>query len=158
MKIKISKEKIKEIYHNSVVAKTILQEIFGKEAFEFDPIIDIQDFSDIIRLNNMTRKDWVEKVRGLSEDEKAYITLKLIAAAYNQGWEPDWEDKDEGKYHPWFYVPDMLAGCEAARVNASSSSAAAAIGSRLAFKKREYALDAGKKFDEVYRGFLIGIF
>lgn len=47
---------------------------------------------------------------GFTKDEIAYRKLKTVAEALNEGWRPNWEDTNEYKYFPWFYVEKTYAG------------------------------------------------
>lgn len=110
---------------------------------------------------------------GLSPDILAYMKLRIICAALNEGWEPQFT-KDEWRYFPWFELYsqeeiDNMDEDEKSRVvyrshsNAyayggvayayayyDASNASASIGTRLAFKSRELAIYAGKQFIELY--------
>ena len=35
-------------------------------------------------------------------DLTAFLKLRIITAALNQGWAPDWTNSNEWKYYPWF--------------------------------------------------------
>ena len=39
----------------------------------------------------------------MTEDFIAYLKLRVIVAALNEGWEPKF-DKSENRYYPWFYL------------------------------------------------------
>lgn len=108
-----------------------------------------------------------------SEDVVAYMKLRIICTALNEGWKPQFT-KDEWRYFPWFIlytqeeIEDMdedeksrvvyrsgnnaseFGGVAFAGVNNGASYAYANIGSRLAFKSRELAIYAGKQFIELY--------
>lgn len=108
-----------------------------------------------------------------SEDVVAYMKLRIICAALNEGWEPQFT-KDEWRYFPWFvlytqeeiddmdedeksrvvyrsyYDADAIGGVAYAYAYNGAPSAHADIGSRLAFKSRELAIYAGKQFIELY--------
>lgn len=110
---------------------------------------------------------------GLSTDILAYMKLRIICTALNEGWKPQFT-KDEWRYFPWFIlytqeeIEDMdedeksrvvyrsgnnaseFGGVAFAGVNNGASYAYANIGSRLAFKSRELAIYAGKQFIELY--------
>ena len=108
-------------------------------------------------------------------DLLAYYQLRIICAALNESWTPDWTDTDEYKYHPWFYIykAEMdyeqkghlvdSAGNNANVIGSSvcayESVVSACTGtdsySRLAFKSSELAEYAGKQFGEIYADFLI---
>ena len=52
----------------------------------------------------------VEGMTGLGADFYAYLKLRIIAAALNEGWEPQFSE-DEVRWYPWFvlYYADELA-------------------------------------------------
>ncbi len=65
-----------------------------------------------------TFEDAIEVVGGVSENVKilldyngadpdmissqAHMKLTIIARALNEGWQPDWSDRSQYKYIPWF--------------------------------------------------------
>ena len=111
------------------------------------------------------------------EDVVAYLKLRIIVAALNEGWEPKFE-KGEYRYFPWFYLYtkeqyDELDDEEKGRcvlrsgnytnafygfvnVNASygASFSNTFFGSRLAFRTRELAAYAGRQFTEEWADFM----
>jgi len=113
----------------------------------------------------------------ITQDLIAYLKLRIIVAAINEGWEPKFE-KGEYRYYPWFYLytkeqydelDDKEKGRCVLRSGSSSSSGGgfvvcyanndasfsyASYGSRLAFKTRELAAYAGKQFTEEWADFM----
>ena len=113
----------------------------------------------------------------MTEDFIAYLKLRIIVAALNEGWEPKFE-KGEYRYFPWFYLYtkeqyDELDDEEKGRcvlrsgysthssfgfvcclANNVSSSSSTSFGSRLAFRTRELAAYAGKQFSEEWADFM----
>lgn len=45
----------------------------------------------------------VEGMIALGSDLYAYLKLRIITAALNEGWEPQFTE-DEWRYYPWFYL------------------------------------------------------
>ena len=114
---------------------------------------------------------------GLSADLEAYLKLRIIAAALNEGWEPKFTT-DEYRYFPWFVLYteeeyNELSDEDKTRVvlrsyNSSYTSGGVAFvyayhdssytyshyGSRLAFKNSDLAKYAGKQFIEIYADFV----
>ena len=80
-------------------------------------------------------------------DEVAYKKLKVIAAALNEGWVPNWDNGSEEKWFPWFNMDSSSGfsffGCDDWR-------SASGVGSRLCFKSSELATYAGKQFIKFY--------
>lgn len=90
---------------------------------------------------------------GCSYDLGAYIDLRIIVAALNEGWEPTFAEGEE-RWYPWFVIEDSgvayeVAGCD-------SSNTISNFGSWLAFKSEELAEYAGKQFIDIYKFFLLG--
>ena len=113
----------------------------------------------------------------ITQDLIAYLKLRIIVAALNEGWEPKFE-KDEYRYFPWFYFYtkeeyDKLDDEEKGRcvlrsgygtnshyglvfcsANYDASSSSTNNGSRLALRTRELAAYAGRQFTEEWADFV----
>lgn len=113
----------------------------------------------------------------MTEDFIAYLKLRIIVAALNEGWEPKFT-KDEYRYFSWFYFYtkeqyDELDDEEKGRCvlrsgfNTSShdgfvncnaysdaSNSSTGVGSRLAFRTRELAAYAGRQFTKEWADFV----
>lgn len=89
------------------------------------------------------------------EDRKtmaAYHKLAVITRAINEGWQPDWSNRDERKYEPYMYTNS--AGLACANTNYAPSDASTAVGSRLCFRDYERATFAVETFGELYKDYL----
>lgn len=117
-----------------------------------------------------------------SKDLLSYMRLRIIVDALNEGWKPDFTDRKQNKYWPWFWMyseaewnamsdtkrksgvffggsANSWAGCGflfADTTNTNPSLAYAGIGSRICFKSKELAEYAGLQFAGIYFDFLIG--
>lgn len=112
-------------------------------------------------------------------DVAAYLRLRTIVEALNEGWLPQFTE-DEYRYYPWFYlytqeeIDDMdedskkdlalfggaatygsLAGFAFSGSSNAPSLANTNIGSRLCFKTRELALYCGKQFADIWADFCL---
>ncbi len=183
--VRISKEQIINSYKTADnETKKTLEAIFGKEIFKPKDIKErIKTFEDA-RSELGSAHPLVEEYEtitcrcgGLSADILAYMKLRIIAAALNEGWEPQFAE-DEWRYFPWFYLYtqkeiDEMEEEEKARVVFRSNSYASAnggvacantsygsshtnayIGSRLAFKSSELAKYAGEQFVEIWADYV----
>ena len=81
----------------------------------------------------------------------AHYQLMIIAEALNEGWKPDWENHNQYKYWPWFY---MQAGVGFSYGGYAYGYTATSVGSRLCFKSWELAKYAGKQFQSSYQDLL----
>lgn len=113
----------------------------------------------------------------MTEDFIAYLKLRIIVAALNEGWEPKFTE-DEYRYFPWFYFYtkeeyDKLDDEEKGRCVLRSGYVSYShvgfvccyayydapysftfVGSRLAFRTRELAAYAGRQFTEEWADFM----
>lgn len=96
-----------------------------------------------------------ERCKGMTKDELAYYSLKVIAKALNEGWEPDWTNSNEYKYWPWFVYNQHSAGFGCVYANYTATTKTTYIGSQLCFKTRELAEYAGNTFEGLYNDFLL---
>lgn len=100
------------------------------------------------------------KAQGFRSDEIARRKLETIAAALNEGWKPDWNNTDQYKYYPYFYIQENAKGKGSAGLSCADAYDAAAyayarIGSRLCFYALRLARYAGNQFTDLYEQILI---
>lgn len=86
---------------------------------------------------------------------KAIIALNrlfTIAEAWNKadGFVPDFSDRSQWKYFPWFRWSDNAAGFVCVDTNYTASYAYANLGSRLCFKSSSRAEQFGKMYADLY--------
>lgn len=86
---------------------------------------------------------------------KALIALNklfTIAEAWNKedGFVPDFSNRNQWKYFPWFIYNNDAAGFVSANTVYSPANATAPFGSRLCFKSSARATQFGKQFAELY--------
>lgn len=115
---------------------------------------------------------------GLEPDVLAFLKLRIIVKALNEGWEPRFTE-DECRYYPWFILYtgeeyNKLDEEEKSRVVYRSNSYAVALGGvsyafansdsswytnaflgvRLAFKTSELAAYCGRQFLDIWADFV----
>lgn len=100
------------------------------------------------------------KAQGFRSDEIARRKLETIAAALNEGWKPDWNNTDQYKYYPYFYIQENAKGKGSAGLSCAGADYAAAyttafLGSRLCFYASRLARYAGNQFTDLYEQILI---
>lgn len=139
-----------------------------RELGEEHPLI--QAYRQILEI--ATCEDYMKETFGV--DMVAYLKLRIICAAINEGWEPKFTE-DEWRYYPWFYLytqqelDDMYddekqerhmidtgdyeteyCGFGYALSSDVPSGADARIGSRLCLKNSELATYCGKQFISIW--------
>lgn len=100
------------------------------------------------------------KAQGFRSDEIARRKLETIAAALNEGWKPDWNNTDQYKYYPYFYIQENAKGKGSAGLSCASTTFAATFtlaffGSRLCFYASRLARYASNQFTDLYEQILI---
>ena len=82
----------------------------------------------------------------------AYNRLCTIAQAWNKAddFTPDFSNRNQTKWFPWFVYSDDAAGFVSASANGAATGAYAYFGSRLCFMTRERAEQFGKQFIELW--------
>jgi hypothetical protein len=150
MSLKIEKETAKKLYESVPdFFKAQLEEAFGKEAFRKKHFTDIKSFDDACAALEIDP----DAVCNDSDtaDEAAYKKLKIVIAAINQGWIPDWNNSDQRKWWPWF---NLSSGFGFSSAVYHYDLAISSVGSRLCFESSEKAEYAGTQFIELYKAFL----
>lgn len=111
--------------------------------------------------------EWKINSQVCSKDLLAYLKLRIITSALNEGWKPKFEEETERRYYPWFKLKtsrvvgrggsgaDAYCGLVCAGAGFASSYSITYYGSRLAFKSKELAEYAGKQFVEIYDEYCI---
>ena len=117
-----------------------------------------------------------DKLRTDAGELIAYLKLRIIVAALNEGWEPKFTE-DEYRYFPWFYFytkeeydklddekkarcvlrsggANSVCGFVGVGAGVDASSSNTGYGSRLAFRTRELAAYAGRQFTEEWADFM----
>ena len=88
------------------------------------------------------------------EDRKtmaAYHKLAVITRAINEGWQPDWSNREERKYEPFMYTNSDGLAC--ADTHYTPSHTSTNFGSRLCFRDYERAMFAVETFGELYKDY-----
>lgn len=116
---------------------------------------------------------------GSEYDLIAYLKLRIITAALNEGWEPQFTE-DETRYYPWFwlYTQEELdkmgddekerrrmmltgdyrtefAGFGCADSTYAPSTTVATIGSHLCLRTDELATYCGRQFNQLWADFTL---
>lgn len=175
----ISKEQVQNEMHK----------VFGEETFKPKDIMErVKTFEDACRElgeDHPFVRSYNGYANNIHENNKndtdilAYLKLRIICAALNEGWEPQFTE-DEWRYYPWFtlWTEDELseksdewktdrhlistgeyqtdyAGLVFAYSNDTPSAANALIGSRLCLKSDTLAVYCGKQFINIWADFCL---
>lgn len=191
----IDADGIRAYYNDDKMAcdeqKRLLELLFGKDQLQptqskdvtervksfVDAVNELGNDNSLVQQYNMLYSEFGSTT---AADIVAYLKLRIITAALNEGWEPQFT-KDEFRYFPYFYLYtkeeyDNLSDKDKQRcvgrsvINASADGglvcAYASYGSagsltdygvRLAFRTRELAEYAGKQFADIWADFLLKV-
>ena len=125
-----------------------------------EPYDNVRSYEDACRVLGVEPVDeQAMAAAGFRADEIARRKLETITAALNDGWKPDWNDTDQAKYVPWFWIKprpgQTYAGLAYADTGYAPSNTVANIGSRLCFKNAAVARYAANQFTELYALILV---
>ena len=153
--LEITKEAaIKAHDEASTKGKTLLENLFGKRVFQKDIKERIKTFDDVIRELGDDPEEFKNAISIMEEpDEIAYVKLKLIAKALNEGWTPDWSNGEWDKWYPWFKMDDSSSAGRFSFGASGYLSSTSDVGSRLCFKSKDLATYAGTQFLDIYKDF-----
>lgn len=186
--IKFNATQVAAIYNGgNLEARAIIKEALGDKFSTVLPIMErVKTFEDACKElgddNKLVRAyNSVKYGYSISQEEHpdliAYLKLRIITAALNEGWEPQFTE-DERRWYGWYDIIrkddyDNLSeeekknvllwggsahhgspcGLADAASDAAWSYSGASLGSRLAFKSAELAEYAAKQFVKIYADF-----
>lgn len=135
---------------------------FYTDEQEYEEITDrVKSYADackVLGIEPMNEQNM--KAQGFRPDEVARRKLETITEALNEGWKPDWNNTDQCKYYPYFFIRENAkaegtAGLSFASTSNAASFTLAPLGSRLCFHDSDTARYAGNTFTELYEQILI---
>ena len=170
-KITIQKENVLSAYKQaSEEQKALLENMFGKDMFKPKDIMErVKTFEDACEELGedhqyvLAYREWIRIYYAYCKDVSAYLKLRIICAALNDGWKPTFSD-DEYRFYPWF---DIYTENEYEKLNEkkksrfvfahtyyASSGTGSSRCSMLALKTRELAKYCGKQFTDIWADYL----
>ena len=186
--IAISKQYLLKAYREAEPSqKEFMKQLFGADTFVSSVMERIKTFQDALNelgYDNDLVKAYKETMPTCTytdaKDILAYLKLRIIAAALNEGWEPKFT-KDEWRYYPYFsvltkeeyeHLKDEAKGRCVGRSNFNANADGGLVyaytvngsansstngGVRLAFCTKELAQYAGKQFLNIWADFIFKI-
>jgi hypothetical protein len=119
----------------------------------------IKTFEAACKVKGLDAKKILPDVSTFPEEHQkaliAHAKLILIAEVLNDGWKPNWEDDDEYKYYPWFYMDKTRYSSGFSFAGVLYVYSSSLVGSRLCFKSRDIAEYAGKTFVKLYKDLFV---
>lgn len=140
----------------------------------------IKTFEDACREMGIDADEWMSDREdlGFEPDIIAYMKLRIIVAALNEGWKPKFTN-GEYRYYPYFYLytkdeidamdeeqrkklwlwggnsyDGAACGLSVAHSNLAWTSLYASISARLALKSDELAVYCGKQFQSIWADYV----
>ena len=158
-----------------------MENVFGKEVFKPKDIIErVKTFEDACEELGEDHqyvkayREWMRISYAECKDVTAYLKLRIICAALNEGWEPKF-DGEEYRHQPgfWIYTKKDYEELDEdekknfrvvgrsydnayADMRVQASLSGAVCSSRLVFKTREIAEYCEKQFIDIWSDYLFG--
>lgn len=180
-KVTIDKKNILQAYNKATVEqKALLENLFGNDTFKPKDIRErvktFEDACEELGENNTLVQAYRTTAFSMSDisDVVAYLKLRIISAALNEGWKPQYTSQ-EGRWYPWFdlLTEDELenksdewktdnkcllvrcsSNCGLVYSFSSWSGSNAYYSARLAVKSEELAEYFGKQFIDIWAEYL----
>lgn len=125
----------------------------------------LKTFEDACRIEGLNAEIFDLTLLGFPEEDKQPLTaiakLLVIARAANkianngEKWTPDWNDDEQYKYWPWFWMDDE-GGSSGFRFDVYAYwDSYSTLGSRLCFISSEVAEYIGEQFIDLYKQFMV---
>ena len=151
MGLMVDKTKVLEEFEKAdEKGRKLLESIFGKLGTD---MTEIKSYEDALKITGMKDVEFSNVPAELRKSFEAQYKLIVITKALNQGWVPNWDNGNQAKYYPYFYMSP--SGFAFYYTYYLYSYAYAGDGSRLCFRTSELAAYAGRKFIEVYKDLMI---
>lgn len=186
--ISISKQYLLKAYREAEQSqKEFMKQLFGADTFASSVMERVKTFQDAVKelgddnpFVEQYNMLYSEFGAAMDADIIAYLKLRIIAAALNEGWEPQFTE-DEYRYYPYFYLitkeeydkldddnkrrcvgrsndnANANGGLVFANVHSGSAYSDSLDGVRLAFRTRKLAEYAGKQFLNIWTDFVFKI-
>lgn len=150
--LQLSDVQARKIYPTaSPEIKSILENNWSKQFFSQDITDRINTEEDVLAECGETWEQFNHRTQYDTESQKAGKMVELMCQALNQDWVPDWDDANQKKWAPVFY---MGAGFRFNRAYYGWTTTNTYGGARLASEK--LCKHAGTKFIHVYKKWLNG--
>lgn len=151
MELKVEKENaIKAWKEGNAETNKALENLYGKEVFNMKITDRVKTFEDAYEIAGRPQKpDFnVFSVADRSFFENMW-KMSIIVKVLNEDWEADWDNDNEYKYCPYFYMsPSGFAFDDTVD---DLTLACAGCGSRLRFRTSELARYAGEQFLDIWK-------
>ncbi len=186
-KVTIQKENLLKAYNqSSEEQKALLENIFGKDMFQPKDVKErVKSLDDAIKELGEDHqyvkayRGWMRISNTECKDVTAYLRLRIICAALNEGWKPTFSE-GEFRYYPWFSICtkdecnnlnesgndysiaplpsnyNASAGGGLVSCGANFLSSFSSSGVRMALRSEELAKYCGKQFVDIWVDFLVG--
>lgn len=153
------KKKASKIYKDAdASAKKALADLFGKDAFKKSIIEEVQTIEDVCRIEGIKLSDILPYKKPSNDEEENtnnFAIVKLICKVLNQGWKPDFKNKNQPKYYPYFEMINSGFRFCGADCGYGCDCAGTGLGSRLCYETAELAEHAGRAFLSYYEKLII---
>lgn len=161
--------------------QTLLVNIFGEDTFKPKDIRDrVKTFEDACTVLGIDPDEWKKKHLMFDKDVLAYLKLRIITQALNEGWYPKFTE-DERRYYPWFYIltqeeyddlsaeekrrsgwrannsANAVGGLVYVYASFAASSSVSHYGARLANSNYDLAVYSGRQFIDIWADFVLEI-
>ena len=100
---------------------------------------------EVYKYHNTTEEEFNKLYENLPKHVKAFEKECMVVAFYNKGWTPDFDNQNQYKYFPWFYMDNFSLS------HVDYCGSLSNVPRRLLFKNEKDCREAVEKYFEVFK-------
>lgn len=104
-----------------------------------NPMIEVYEF------NGTTEQQFEEMYKNIPAHIKAVVQEEMVVNFYNKGEKVNWNNKNQKKYYPWFYLGNNFCFGDVRCCYHYSG-----VSSRLCYLREKDCMEAVEKFIHIY--------
>lgn len=102
--------------------------------------------TEVFKFHNTSEEEFEKQYSSVSDFAKHQEVERMIVNYYNKGIQPDFNNNNQVKYYPWFYLGNNFS-----YHNYNAYSTHSSVSSRLCFLRKEDLLEAVEVFLPQYK-------
>lgn len=158
-KIELGVDMARGIYKDADAAlRSLLETSFTKVELSGSIMDRVKTYADVCGVLGIHPFNSLPYPNAKTKDQHAvnsFFKCMNIATVLNEGWEPDWSNKNQYKYYVW--LGEYKAGSGFSHSDFDDSYADTFVGSRLCFPTSELAMHASTQFLKEFNEYFLNL-
>ena len=121
--------------------------------FDYKKILTFENACEKMNLDPLKLPDVSSLQARYRKSVVACYKLRIIFEAVNNGWIPDWENRNQGKFFPWFVI--LPSGISFTSVHSGTDFTHTSSGALFCTNTKMKAIYIGIQFKKEYQEYLL---